>query len=265
MEKVTPTIVREKLPNGLVLVAEPMPHARSVSIGHLGARGLAPGAAGAERHRALHRAHGVQGHRAALGRADRARSRLGRRHARCLHLQRSRPASIRACWTSICRWPSTCSPTWCCARCLPTEDIAKEKQVILEEIRMEDDNPEAVAHEVLTQNFWRGHPLGWPIIGTRGTVQRFTRASVMKCFEPWYAPNNLVITAAGNLVPEKLRDLVEAAFGGRRAARGATASRRRRRTASWPCATSPRSSRRTSPSPCRRIRWRTRGATRLRC
>ena len=105
------------------------------------------------------------------------------------------------------------------------EDIAKEKQVILEEIRMEDDNPEAVAHEVLTQNFWRGHPLGWPIIGTRATVRGFTRASVMKCFAPWYAPNNLVITAAGNLEPEKLRDMVAAAFGGRKAARGATASR----------------------------------------
>src|SRR5574342_867552 len=71
------------------------------------------------------------------------------------------------------------------------EDISKEKQVVLEEIRMEDDNPEAVAHEVLAQNFWRGHPLGWPIIGTRETVRRFTPASVRKCFESWYAPNNL--------------------------------------------------------------------------
>src|SRR5271169_2667560 len=49
-------------------------------------------------------------------------------------------------------------------------DIAKEKQVILEEIRMEEDNPESVAHETLVQNFWSGHPLGAPILGTRATV-----------------------------------------------------------------------------------------------
>ena len=47
------------------------------------------------------------------------------------------------------------------------EDIVKERQVILEEIRMEEDNPETVAHELLTKNFWRGHSLGAPILGTR--------------------------------------------------------------------------------------------------
>jgi predicted Zn-dependent peptidase len=78
---------------------------------------------------------------------------------------------------------------------------------------------------VLVQNFWRGHPLGWPIIGTRGTVRKFTRASMMKSFEQWYAPNNLVITAAGKLEPERLRELVEAAFAGRPAGVAAKASR----------------------------------------
>ena len=77
------------------------------------------------------------------------------------------------------------------------KDIAKEKQVILEEIRMEEDTPESVAHEVLTQNFWRGNSLGSPILGTRKTVGRFTRAAVKDCFRRWYAPNNTVITAAG--------------------------------------------------------------------
>ncbi len=37
---------------------------------------------------------------------------------------------------------------------------SKEKQVVLEEIKMEEDNPESLAHEVLTQGFWRGHPSG---------------------------------------------------------------------------------------------------------
>src|SRR6266852_5459873 len=45
-------------------------------------------------------------------------------------------------------------------------DIEKEKQVVLEEIKMEQDNPENVLHEIFTQGFWPDHPLGRPIIGT---------------------------------------------------------------------------------------------------
>src|SRR5581483_2257620 len=94
------------------------------------------------------------------------------------------------------------------------EDIAKEKQVILEEIRMEDDNPESLAHETLTQAFWRGHPLGAPILGTRATVRRFTRASIVNCFQRWYTLANTVITAAGNVHLEDLRKLVGKSFAG---------------------------------------------------
>jgi predicted Zn-dependent peptidase len=93
------------------------------------------------------------------------------------------------------------------------EDIAKEKQVVLEEIRAEDDNPESLVHEVLTQNFWRGHPLGLPILGRRGTVRMFNRKTVMDCFGPWYAPNNIVITAAGRVEFSRLLALVSDAFG----------------------------------------------------
>jgi predicted Zn-dependent peptidase len=96
------------------------------------------------------------------------------------------------------------------------EDIGKEKQVILEEIRMEDDNPESLAHETLTQNFWRGHPLGAPILGTRSTVRRFTRNAVVNCFDRWYTPANTVITAAGNVHLENLLRLADQHFGGQK-------------------------------------------------
>jgi predicted Zn-dependent peptidase len=224
MEKVTPTIVREKLPNGLVLVAEPMPHARSVSVGiwvRTGSRQELPALNGIS--------HFIE-HMVFKGTERRSAEQIARE-----------VDSVGGMLDAFTAKEATCFNSRVLDQHLPlafdvlsdmllhplfaAEDIAKEKQVILEEIRMEDDNPEAVAHEVLTQNFWRGHPLGWPIIGTRATVKRFTSASVRKCFEPWYAPNNLVITAAGNLKPEKLRDLVQAAFGGRRAARGMAPSR----------------------------------------
>jgi predicted Zn-dependent peptidase len=79
---------------------------------------------------------------------------------------------------------------------------------------MEDDNPESLAHEMLTQSFWRGHPLGAPILGTRATVRRFTRKSIMNCFERWYTPANTVITAAGNVHIDGLLKLVDKPFAG---------------------------------------------------
>ena len=55
------------------------------------------------------------------------------------------------------------------------EDIDKEKGVILEEIKMDEDNPDYLVHEIFSSNFWKDHPLGKPILGTRETVKRFDR------------------------------------------------------------------------------------------
>jgi len=79
---------------------------------------------------------------------------------------------------------------------------------------MDEDNPESVIHEMFTQNFWRGHPLGLPILGTPETVPQFSREALFECFHSWYAPNNIVITAAGNLEHERLVDMAAGAFGG---------------------------------------------------
>jgi len=94
------------------------------------------------------------------------------------------------------------------------EDIAKEKQVVLEEIKRCKDDPGDLVHEIFTQNFWRGHPLGQPILGTRETVRGFTRESLFACFRPWYAPNNMVITAAGHLDHARLVEMAEREFAG---------------------------------------------------
>jgi len=84
--------------------------------------------------------------------------------------------------------------------------------VVLEEIKMDQDNPESVAHELLYQNFWSGHPLGRSILGTPETVSAFTRTKVQSWFEKCYAPNRLVITAAGHLTHSQLVELVAARF-----------------------------------------------------
>ena len=94
------------------------------------------------------------------------------------------------------------------------DDIRKEKQVVLEEIKMEQDNPEYLVYEIFTQNFWREHPLGKPILGTSETVKHFERPALVDCFRSWYAPHNMLITAAGHLEHQKLVDLAAAQFAG---------------------------------------------------
>jgi predicted Zn-dependent peptidase len=92
------------------------------------------------------------------------------------------------------------------------EDIAREQSVIMEEIRMTQDNPEDLVHELFTQNFWNSHALGKPILGTQETVSAFTRGVLRDWFRQCYAPNNLVVTAAGHLTHAQLVDLVAERF-----------------------------------------------------
>lgn len=98
------------------------------------------------------------------------------------------------------------------------EDVEKEKGVILEEIKMENDNPEASAHEVFTRTFWKNHALGRPILGTRQTVKSFTAESLRRFHREVYAPANLMITAAGNLRHQALVELAAREFAGRNGA-----------------------------------------------
>jgi predicted Zn-dependent peptidase len=79
------------------------------------------------------------------------------------------------------------------------DDIEKEKGVILEEIKMEADQPEFVLHETFISNFWKGHGLGKPILGTRETVKKFSHEMLCDFYDRVYAPRNILITAAGNL------------------------------------------------------------------
>ena len=50
--------------------------------------------------------------------------------------------------------------------------------MILEEIKMDEDNPDYLVHEIFTQNFWKDHPLGKPILGTKETVRSFERETL---------------------------------------------------------------------------------------
>src|ERR1700733_6716681 len=91
-------------------------------------------------------------------------------------------------------------------------DIEKEKGVILEELKMEVDNPEYLIHEIFASNFWKGHPLGRPILGTKQTIRSFDQKAVERYYGQYYTPSNILITAAGNLTHKKLLNLAEERF-----------------------------------------------------
>ncbi len=94
------------------------------------------------------------------------------------------------------------------------EDIAKEKSVVLEELKMDEDNPDYLLQEIFTKNFWKGHSLGRPIIGTKDTINSFDRAKLKEFFSRTYNPANLIITAAGNLEHEQFVRMIEQRFDG---------------------------------------------------
>ncbi len=91
-------------------------------------------------------------------------------------------------------------------------DISRERGVILEEIKMDEDNPDYLVHEIFTQNFFKDHPLGKPILGTKETVKRFEREPVVKAYGHRFAPGNIIVSAAGNLDHDKFVELVTKQF-----------------------------------------------------
>jgi len=93
------------------------------------------------------------------------------------------------------------------------EHITNESRVIQEEIKMVEDTPDDLVHEIFTQTYWRGHALGRPILGTRRTVRGFDRKGLVRYFRRHYAPNNLLIAAAGHLRHSQIVDLVQKEFG----------------------------------------------------
>jgi predicted Zn-dependent peptidase len=91
-------------------------------------------------------------------------------------------------------------------------DIEREKKVILEEIKMVEDTPDDLVHELFTQAFWEGHPLGRPILGTKESVEAITQQRLRDHFRGAYAAENVIISAAGNLEHAWVRDALEKAF-----------------------------------------------------
>jgi predicted Zn-dependent peptidase len=94
-----------------------------------------------------------------------------------------------------------------------TEDIAKEKGVILEELKMEVDNPEYLVHETFFSKFWKNHSLGRSILGTKATIGSFNQETIRGYYDEVYTSSNIVITAAGHLAHSRIVELALQYFG----------------------------------------------------
>jgi predicted Zn-dependent peptidase len=207
-----PIIVRDVLANGLRLLTEQMPHVRSVSIGVWLARG--------SRHESQAQsgiAHFVE-HMLFKGTSTRSAEDIaqtidsigGQMDAFTAKeyasyyikvLDEHLPIALDVL-SDIVRRPA-----------FTAADVEREKKVVLEEIKMVEDTPDDLVHELFTEHLWEGHPLGRPILGTKETVESLTAAALRRYFDGVYTAPNLIIAAVGNVDHQRVRDLVEGAFG----------------------------------------------------
>lgn len=200
-------IHREVLPNGLTIITEEMEHIRSISIGiwiKTGSRDEDPKWNGIS-HFVEHMVFKGTKHRSAEDIARQVDSIGGNMDAftakECISfnikvLDDHLPIALDVLSDLVL------NPVF------DAQDITRERGVILEEIKMDEDSPDYLVHEIFTQNFWKDHPLGKPILGTKDTVKTFERDPVMDFYSQRFAPGNLTICAAGHLKHEHFVDLV---------------------------------------------------------
>jgi predicted Zn-dependent peptidase len=200
-------IVKEILPNGLTLVTESMPGARSVAVGVWLKRG------------SRHEAEEVSGishfieHMVFKGTKTRSAERIAAevdsiggymdaftsKEYASFHLKvldEHLPLAVEILADIVM------NPLF------DPAEMAKEKKVIFEEINMVEDTPDDLVMELFAGAFWPGHPLGRPILGTKRTVGRFRRDDLASYFARVYHPANILIAAAGHLEHASVAALV---------------------------------------------------------
>lgn len=96
----------------------------------------------------------------------------------------------------------------------PEDELEKEKEVVVEEIKMCEDTPDDLCHELAGKVFWGDSTLSYPILGTEETVRSFTREDLIKYEEERYVGSNLVISVAGGIDEAEAIRLVNNYFGG---------------------------------------------------
>ena len=98
---------------------------------------------------------------------------------------------------------------------LSARDVDKEREVILEEIRMYEDTPGQLVHDLFNELLWPHHPLGTLLSGTIDTVRRISRGDLVRYWQRMYQPRRLLVTGVGALTPETVIRQLRRELGGR--------------------------------------------------
>ncbi|MCF6410618.1 M16 family metallopeptidase [Pseudalkalibacillus salsuginis] len=93
------------------------------------------------------------------------------------------------------------------------DELLKEKNVVLEEIKMYEDTPDDIVHDLLSQATYSHHPLAYPILGTEDTLSKFNGDTLRAYMDGFYIPDNVVISVAGNVDDSFIQE-IERHFGG---------------------------------------------------
>jgi predicted Zn-dependent peptidase len=208
-----PAIHRDVLPNGLRLLTERMPHVRSVSIGVWLTRGSRhePSA-----HEGI--AHFVE-HMLFKGTATRTAEDIAQQidsiggHLDAFTSKEYAGYFIKVLDEHLPLAVDVLSDL-VTAPAFDAAEIEREKKVVLEEIKMVEDTPDDLVHELFSGGFWPNHPLGRPILGQPDTVSALDQATLRRYFADAYVASNFVVAAVGNLEHAQVRALVERAFAG---------------------------------------------------
>jgi predicted Zn-dependent peptidase len=94
------------------------------------------------------------------------------------------------------------------------DDIEREKGVVLEELKMDEDNPNYLLGTIFASSFWKGHGMGRPIIGNQNSIRAFRRTRLRRFFKDTFRAPRLILAAAGNLNHGHLVREARQRFGG---------------------------------------------------
>jgi len=206
------SIRKETLPNGLTLLSEKIPHVQSVAIGvwsRIGSRHEPAEHAGichflehmffkgTQRRTAADIARAID---AVGGTLDAFTS----RETTCLYakvLGEHLPLAVDLL-SDIVLHPL-----------MEETELEKERQVVRQEIKMIEDSPDDLIHDLFTQALWPDHPLGRPIMGRMDTLAQIQRKDLLRFLQDYFVPTHCLVAVAGNLEHKQLQDLIGKSFG----------------------------------------------------
>ncbi len=92
-------------------------------------------------------------------------------------------------------------------------EMDKERSVVLQEIKMVEDTPDDIIHDIYAGEFWKGHPLAYPVLGPEKNIKALTRDDIMEYYEAHYRSHNVFIVAAGGIKHDAVVKLIKKGFG----------------------------------------------------